>query len=155
MKPEATKPETTKPEKRGKLKGMEAAQAALMLVVGIVIVLVIYFVVVGMISSTPVPNVQVDSYNSYIVGNTATVVLKFGKSASVSDVVILGESNNQIKQIASCKFPSGASSPMSVTAGQEYTFTCTLNQDATWQTNMIVQVTFADGSVANVRWVTG
>jgi len=153
MKPEATKPETTKPEKRGKLKGMEAAQAALMLVVGIVIVLVIYFVVVGMISSTPVPNVQVDSYNSYIAGNTATVVLKFGKSASVKSVVILGQSGTQITQ--SCSFPSGASSPMSVTAGQEYTFTCTLANDATWQTNMIVQVTFADGSVANVRWVTG
>jgi hypothetical protein len=151
MRPETTKSETTKtakPEKR-KLKGMEAAQAALLLVLGIVIALVLYFVVIGMISSTPVPNVQVDSYNSYIAGNTATVVLKFGKSASVSNVVILNSSGTKI---APCTLPS---SPMSVTAGQEYTFTCTLNQGATWQTNMIVQVTFADNSVANVRWVTG
>jgi hypothetical protein len=152
MKPETTKPETAKPEKR-KLKGMEAAQAALLLVLGIVIALVLYFVVIGMISSTPVPNVQVDSYNSYIAGNTATLVLKFGKSASVKSVVILGQSGTPITQ--SCSFPSGASSPMPVTAGQEYTFTCTLNQGASWQTNMIVRVTFADGSTANVRWVTG
>jgi hypothetical protein len=148
------RPETTKPEKRGrKLKGMEAAQAALLLVLGIVIALVLYFVVIGMISSTPVPNVQVDSYNSYIAGNTATLVLKFGKSASVESVVILGQSGSPIT--SSCSFPSNAKPPMSVTAGQEYTFTCTLNQNASWQTNMIVQVTFADGSVANVRWVTG
>jgi hypothetical protein len=146
MRPEATKPETAKPEKR-KLKGMEAAQAALLLVLGIVIALVLYFVVLGMISSTPVPNVQVDSYNSYIAGNTATVVLKFGKSASVSNVVMLNSSNTKI---ATC-----TPSSLTVTAGQEYTFTCTLANGATWQTNMIVQVTFADGSVANVRWVTG
>jgi hypothetical protein len=149
MRPEATKPETAKtakPEKR-KLKGMEAAQAALLLVLGIVIALVLYFVVLGMISSTPVPNVQVDSYNSYIAGNTATVVLKFGKSASVSGAVILNSSGTKI---ATC-----TPSSLTVTAGQEYTFTCTLANGATWQTNMIVQVTFADGSVANVRWVTG
>jgi hypothetical protein len=143
------KPEATKPEKRGKIKGMEAAQAALLLVLGIAIALVLYFVVVGMISSTPVPNVQVDSYNSYIAGSTATVVLKFGKSASVSNVVILNASGTKI---APCTLPN---SPMPVTEGQEYTFTCTLANGATWQTNMIVQVTFADGSVANVRWVTG
>jgi len=148
------KPEVTKPEKKGKkLKGMEAAQAAILLVLGIVIALVLYFVVLGMISSTPAPNVQVDAYNSYIAGNTATVVLKFGKSGSVKSVVILGQSGSPITN--PCNFPSGASSPMPVTAGQEYTFTCTLSTDNTWQSNMIVQVTFADGSVANVRWVTG
>jgi hypothetical protein len=152
MRPETTKPET-KPEKRGKIKGMEAAQAALLLVLSVAIALVLYFVVLGMVSSTPVPNVQVDSYNSYIAGDNATLVLKFGKSASVQSVVILGQSGTPITQ--SCSFPPGASSPMSVTAGQEYTFTCTLKTSASWQTNMIVQVTFADGSVANVRWVTG
>jgi hypothetical protein len=42
---------------------------------------------------------------------------------------------------------------MPVNAGQEYIFTCTLLSGKTWQTNMIVQVTFADGSIAYVRWV--
>jgi len=145
MKPETTEPETTKPEKK-KLKGMEVAQTALLLVLGVVIALVLYFVVMGMISSTPAPNVQVDSYNSYIAGKTAMVVLKFGKSGTINNVVILGPSGSQI---AACS-PTG----VTVNAGQEYTFTCTLSS-GTWQTNMIVKVTFADGSVANVRWVTG
>ena len=142
------KPETTKPEKRRKLKGMEAAQAALLLVLGIVIALVLYFVVMGIISSTPAPNVQVDAYNSYIAGENATVALKFGKSGTVSSVVIYNSSNIKI---ATCTVPN----QLSVTTGQEYTFTCTLSTGSTWSTSMIVKVTFADGSVANVRWVTG
>jgi len=152
------KPETTKPEKRGKkLKGIEAAQAAILLVLGIVIGLVLYFVVLGMISSTPAPNVQVDAYNSYIAGNTATVVLKFGKSGTVKQVQILGNNGNPIT--GSCQYYNATSNkytnpPVNVNAGQEYIFSCTLNQ-GTWQTNMIVKVTFADNSVANVRWVTG
>ena len=149
-------PKTNKPEtktERRRLRGIEVAQAALLLVIGVVIALVLYFITVGMVASTPAPNVQVDAYNSFLAGDTAKVVLKFGKSVRVSNVVILGNDGSQITN--DCEFPPGASKPMAVNAGQEYIFTCKLATGKSWQTNMMVNVTLADGSFVFARWVTG
>jgi len=144
--PQTNKPET-KTEKR-RLRGIEAAQAALILVIGVVIALVLYFVAIGVVASTPAPNIEVDSFNSILTGDTAKVVLKFGKSGVVHNVTILGNDGNAI---------TGECSPkdIPVNAGQEYVFDCTLLSGKTWQTNMIAKVVFADNSVAYVRWVTG
>jgi hypothetical protein len=152
--PQTNKTET-KTEKR-RLRGIEAAQAALILVIGVVIALVLYFVAIGVVASTPAPNIEVDSFNSILTGNTGKVVLKFGKSGVVKDVKILGNDGNQIT--GSCQYYNGTAlvnPPVNVNAGQEYIFQCTLDTGKTWQSNMIVQVTFADGSIAYVRWVTG
>jgi len=146
------KPVSYKPKTGRRFRGLEVAQAAILLVLGVVVAMALYFLTMGMVASTPTPDVELDPYNSYIVGSTANVTLKFGKPASVQDVKILGNDGNPITD--SCTFPGGATPPMPVSAGQEYIFTCTLLSGKTWQTNMIVNVTLADGSIALVRWVT-
>jgi hypothetical protein len=146
------KPVSYKLKTGRRFRGLEVAQAALLLVLGVVVALALYFLTMGMVASTPTPDVELDPYNSYIVGSTANVALRFGKSGMVQDVNILGNDGNPIT--GSCTFPGGAKPPMPVNAGQEYIFTCKLADGKTWQSNMIVQVTFADGSIAYVRWVT-
>jgi hypothetical protein len=141
------KPKTNKTQRR-KLRGLEVAQAALLLVIGVVVALVLFFVATGLVASTPAPNVQVDSFNSILAGDKAKVVLKFGKSGVVSSVTILGNDGEPIT--GECT-PSG----VAVNAGQQYIFDCQLLSGKTWQSNMIVKVVFADNSIAHVRWVTG
>jgi len=144
-----------RPVKRRKLRGIEVAQAALLLVIGVVVGLVLYFITVGMASSTPAPNVQLDPYNIIIVryGNTiaAWIGLKFGKSGVITNVTILGEDG---KLLFKCYPDYGDKYPLKVKAGEEFNFGCLSSLDYL-HTNMVIQVTFADGSVANVRWVTG
>jgi len=142
--------ETNKTEKR-RLRGLEVAQAALLLVIGVVVGLVLYFITVGMVAATPAPNIQVDSFNSFIAGSNAYLTLKFGKSGTV-DGIALG--NSWGAWIGGCVPADGRSFPLSVVAGQEYGFKCTLAK-LTWSTKLLVRVDFADGTTYWVSWVTG
>ena len=139
-----------KTEKR-RLRGIEVAQAALLLVIGVVIALVLYYVVLGMVRSTPAPDVQLDAYNSYVTPKNAIVVLKFGKPAVVKDMQIV----NGTTTLTSTCSPEGGSFPLTVFEGQEVTFRCDLATGKTWDTRMTVRVTFSDGRNVNLRWVIG
>jgi len=141
-----------RPVKRRKLRGIEVAQAALLLVIGVVVGLVLYFITVGMASSTPDPHFQLDGHNSFITGNAAYLVLKFGKSRVVTKVDII---DNTGASLSICSPAGGASYPLAVKAGQEYLFICPLNAGKSWPPSVNVRVYFADRIHVQTRWVTG
>ena len=142
--PKTNKPET-KTEKR-RLRGIEAAQAAILLVMGVAVSMILYVIVSSLALSTPVPVVQVDPYNSMVNGGTAEVTLKFGKTVQFYKVEIISQDG---LVLSTCY--NDNTKPITVKSGQSYSFTC---NGGSWTSSMLVRVTFTDGSVALARWVT-
>ena len=135
------------PGKKRKLKGMEVAQTALLLVLAVAVALALYAITTGMVGSVSAPKIQVDAFNSKILGNTAILVLKFGEGGQVQAVEIYNTANTRI---ASCT-PGN----IAVRAGESREFTCTLAGGQNWAPRMIVVVRFAGGSVARPEWILG
>jgi len=78
------------PKLKKKLKGMEAMQVALLVVIAVVIVLALYFVASQFIASTPAPALQIDPYGSTFSGTQVIITLKVGTSIdSISQVQII------------------------------------------------------------------
>ena len=150
MSPNTNRPKT----ERRRFRGLEVAQAALLLVLGVVATMALYFVMMDIMRATPAPDVQLDPYNSYVNprGNWGVVALKFGKTATVLGVWI---DDSKGFPIARCDryFPEGPGLPLTAYAGSEYTFSCYLVSDATWDNYMTVHVKLADGMVAHIPWV--
>jgi hypothetical protein len=154
MKPNTDKPKTAMAG-RG-FRGLEVAQAALLLVLGVAVAMVLYFVMMDVIQAVPVPDVQLNPYYSHVYpsGNNARVVLKFGKPGVVTDMKV---ENSLGEHIASCT-PApihGGSFPLTVSAGKEYMFICVLYDGAVWDTRMTVFVWFAEGRRVDIQWVVG
>jgi len=59
---------------------MEAMQAVLLVVIGVLVVLALYFVASQFIASTPAPDLQLDPYGSTLYGTNVVVTLKAGNS---------------------------------------------------------------------------
>ena len=143
-----------KTEKR-RLRGIEVAQAALLLVIGVVIALVLYYVVLGMVRSTPAPDVQLDPYSSFVDEKRIIMMLKFGKTATVTKAWLLDRNGDLISD--NC-YPAPihyVSFPLTVYEGQKYGIRCDLPPGKTWDTKMIMRLQFADGRIVNVPWVIG
>ena len=147
------RPET---EKR-RLRGIEVAQAALLLVIGVVIALVLYYVVLGTVRSTPAPDVQLDAYHSSIQykAHIAFAELKFGKPGVVTKVWLLDRNGNLITDRCYPALVQEKSFPLRVYEGDRYSIRCDLPSDKTVDTRMIIRVEFADGRIVNVPWVIG
>ena len=141
------KPNTNKPKTGRRFRGLEVAQAALLLVLGVVAAMALYFVMMDVIRSTPVPDVQLNPYHSVVHGSYAVVTLKFAKTKSTKYIDILNSTGNLI---SSC-------SPASITvnAGEEKSFYCYLASGANWDTYMYVHIVFTDGVVVDIPWVAG
>ncbi|MEM1890452.1 MAG: hypothetical protein QXN04_09975 [Pyrobaculum sp.] len=73
-----------------KLKGVEPIVAAVILIaIAVAGGLILYLVLTGAIGSTPVPKLQLDVYNSKIMGTTAYVVVNAGEDVtSISSATI-------------------------------------------------------------------
>jgi hypothetical protein len=143
-------------KKGRRFRGLEVAQAALLLVLGVVVAMALYFVMMDIVHATPVPDVQLNPYYTYVYPSwtRAVVVLKFGKPGVVVRMWI---DNSRGIPIANCT-PGpihGGRLPLTVSAGREYNFLCDLYEGAVWDTQMLVNVRFADGKVANIPWVVG
>ena len=154
MRPNTNKPKTAKAGRR--FRGLEVAQAALLLVLGVVTAMAMYFVMMNIMQAMPVPDVQLNPYYSYVNpnGNWGIVALKFGKTGVVTRVWVDSSTG---ALIAECTpgFWKGGTLPTTVNAGQEYNFYCELLSGAVWDKRMTVRVAFADGRIANFPWVIG
>ena len=137
---------TDKPKTgRRRFRGLEVAQAAILLVLGVVVAAVMYLTVSSMMASAPVPLVQLDPYNTILFGDWASVQLKFAKSVVVDHVDII---DNIPRVIATC-----TETNVVIRQGQEFIFHCNLNGATTWPTYMYVRLWLKDGSLIHVPWV--
>mgnify|MGYP001627045114 CR=1 FL=1 len=103
-----------------KLKGIEPIVAAVILIViAVAGGLILYFVMTGAIGSTPVPKLQLDVYNTKIMGTTAYVVVNAGEDVtSISSATIYDATNPNNR--ATCTVQGNAP----FRAGSVITFTC-------------------------------
>jgi hypothetical protein len=155
------KPNTNKPKTGRRFRGLEVAQAALLLVLGVVVAMALYFLMVEIIQSTPVPIAQLDPYSSYFYTlnneNYAFVYLKFAKSVTVKLVDII-DGNNWNFLTPPCQWwnvDHWENFPLPAYAGKEYQFQCKLNPGKTWQPKMYVHLVLSDGTVYYIPWITG
>ena len=104
-------------KKGRRFRGLEVAQAALLLVLGVVVALALYFVMMEIIQAAPVPDVQLNPYHSYVnpSGGSVVVVLRFGKPANLRDVSLF---NSRYEVVGDC------SGPLVVEAGRNYYYSC-------------------------------
>jgi hypothetical protein len=106
-----------------KLKGVEPVVAAVILIaIAVAGGMILYLVLTGAIGSTPVPKLQLDVYNSKIMGTTAYVVVNAGEDVtSISSATIYDATNPSRR--ASCTVPRNAPQPP-YRAGSVITFVC-------------------------------
>ena len=139
MRPNTNKPKTAKAGRR--FRGLEVAQAALLLVLGVVVALAMYFTMMNMLASAPVPEVQLDPYSTAVYNNFAGLALIFGKPATVNNVEVVDRNANLI---ATCTPGFGLSYPLRVAPGQKYIFKCELVvSTVSWPRYAVVRVWFA------------
>jgi hypothetical protein len=144
------RPNTNKPKTGRRFRGLEVAQAALLLVLGVAVALVMYFIVTGMMMSVPAYYVQLDPYSSYIYDNKFHVVLKFGKSVTVYGMDIYNSADMSLVGY-NCVPPTG-SWPFRAQPGYIYHIECLMNTNVPVTHDLIVKVAFSDGFVY-LRWV--
>jgi hypothetical protein len=159
MKPNTNKPKTAKAGRR--FRGLEVAQAALLLVLGVVVALTMYFIMVEIIQSTPVPIAQLDAYSSYFFTlnneHYASVYLKFARSVTVQRLDIV-DGDNGIILASLCQWwnvDHWQNFPLSAYAGKEYQFMCKLDPGRTWKPKMYVRLVLSDVTVYYLPWITG
>jgi hypothetical protein len=148
MRPNTNKSKTAKAGRR--FRGLEVAQAAILLVLGVVVALVMYFIATNMLWSTPVPRVQLDIYNSFFHGDGTNgyllVRLKFARAGTVTNVRILSTLGG-IGTITEC-----FSGELRVNPGDGYTFRCSLPGSNYWEKEVVVYVRFKDDEEYYIPW---
>jgi hypothetical protein len=156
MKPNSNKPKTG----WRRFRGLEVAQAALLLVLGVVVAMAMYFVAMGAIQSAPLPIVQLDPYASstYNIGggDVAILFLKFAKTVEVAEVRILS-STNFSPLTGLCLIHDGngwVNLPMQAIAGRQYMFLCQ-RVAGNWEPKMLVYVKLSDGESYVIPWIRG
>jgi len=131
-----------------KVRGIENMMWA---VIGTVLTVVVAFtlwnIFSGAAATVNAPQIQLVPQESYIIGNTAYVTLKFGKGFTGVTVLLKAASGASISQIASCT-PSGTT----VLEGQKVTFQCTNLQST--PSVIYVEVQWNGGNTI-IKWVVG
>jgi hypothetical protein len=146
------KPNTNKPKTGRRFRGLEVAQAVLLLVLGVVVAMTLYFLTMNMVQTTPVPPVQLEPYQSFVFidsrGNVFfNPALRFGRAGKVIRVDIHDEYLN----VLSVCYNADWTGPLSVVPGMVRGFSCY----AGGKVPRIVTVTvlFDDWTEARLRWV--
>ena len=151
MKPNTNKSKTAKAGRR--FRGLEVAQAALLLVLGVVVAMAMYFVMMNMLMMAPVPDVQVDPYNSFIISkgyvDDIYIQLVFGR---VGHVTLITINNDALQQIASCFHSAATGYKLAVAPGARYSFQCGADVGGLTR-NLIIKVVFDDNKIVYIRWV--
>lgn len=129
-----------------RLKGVEPVIAAVILIViAVVGGLILYFVMAGAIGSTPVPKLQLDVYNSKIMGDTAYVVVNAGEDVtSISSATIYDATNPG--RTATCSVPRNAPQPP-YRAGSVIQFECSNVPHAS---KYVFELVYTSGSTQKV-----
>ena len=125
---------------------MEVAQAALLLVLGVVVAMAMYFIVTGMMMTVPAYYVQLDPYSSYIYDNKFHVVLKFGKSVTVYGMDIANSADMSVVGYNCVPLPFRAQ------AGHIYHIECALNSNVKVTHDLIIRMDLDDEKIY-LRWV--
>jgi len=115
----------------------------------VVIALVLWNIFSGTASTVNAPQVQLVPQESYIIGDTAYVTLKFGRGFKDVAVKLAIPSGTSFTVISSSCTPSQTN----VAEGQKVTFKCTLNQSPSGVV-YYVNATWAGGN-ALIKWVVG
>ncbi len=133
-----------------KVRGLENMMWAVLAIVLVVIVgLAMWFIASGTMATVDTPQLQIVPHESFIVGSTANVTLKFGKGLRGVSVSLMAPDANTgtMTTIASCN-PSN----VNVAEGEKRSFRC----DNLQRTPGIiyVRVTWSGGS-QTIKWVVG
>jgi hypothetical protein len=150
------RPNTNKPKTGRRFRGLEVAQAALLLVLGVVVALAMYFVMMNMLMMAPVPDVELDPYNSFVHVSPdklyafANIQLVFGRVGYLLRVDIV-RSDSPDTAVGSCFDANVVGYKLAVAPGVRHTFSCRL--DAGTTPNLMIKVIFYDGKIVYIRWV--
>ena len=137
---------------RRKVRGVENMMWAIIATILVIVVaLVMYYIFTSTASTIEAPQVQLVPHESFIVGNTANVTLKFGRGFTNVRVSLMAPSGNAMTTIASCTAYGGATS-INVYEGQKVSFRC--NNLASTPGIIYVRVVWNGGSTI-IKWVVG
>jgi len=130
-----------------KVRGMEnMVWAVLAVILAVVVILVMWNLVSGAAASANVPQVQLVPQESFVIGNTANVTLKFGRGYQGVSVSIAAPSGNTITSISTSCTPTG----VNVAEGDKVSFTCTLARSPGSVAYIMVRWT---GGSQTIKWV--
>jgi hypothetical protein len=133
-----------------KVRGLENMMWAVLAVVLVVVVgLAMWFIASGTMATVDAPQLQLVPHESFVVGTTANVTLKFGKGLREVSVSLMAPdaATNTMVRIATCTPPN-----VNVAEGEKKSFRC----DNLQRTPGIiyVRVTWSGGS-QTIKWVVG
>jgi len=143
------KPKKSTPQRllNRKVRGMENMMwAVIATVLVIVVAFVMWNIFSGAASTVNAPNVQLVPQESFIVGTTANVTLKFGKGLKQVSVSLMAPSGNSMTTIATCN-PT-----IDVYEGQKVSFQC---QGLSSTPGVIYIVVKWVGGSQTIKWVVG
>jgi hypothetical protein len=138
-----------------KVRGMEnMLWAILAFILVVIVILVLYNMTTGAVSTANVPEVQLVPHESFIIGTTANVTLKFGKGFKGVTVSLMAPSGTAMTTIApssSCKAYGNLAS-IDVYEGQKVPFQCT---GLASTPGVIYVVVKWSGGSQTIKWVVG
>ena len=145
----------TKTLKRNrKVRGVENMMWAIIATILVVVVaFVLWNIFSGSASTINAPQVQIVPQESFILGTTANVTLKFGKGLQGVSVALAVPSGSTITPITSSCTGYGLGESNSVSEGQKVTFRCTLTQNPA--SGIIYVVVKWTGGSTTIKWVVG
>jgi len=133
---------------RRKVRGVENMMWAIIATILVIVVaLVMYYIFTSTASTIEAPQVQLVPHESFIVGNTANVTLKFGRGFTNVRISLMAPSGTTMTIISTACDPSG----VNVVEGQKISFRCSL---ASTPGIVYVRVVWNGGSTT-IKWVVG
>lgn len=114
----------------------------------VVVAIVMYNIFTGSASTVNAPQVQLVPQESFVIGNTANVTLKFGRGFQGVSISIAVPSGNTITPASTSCTPTN----VNVAEGQKVTFQCTLGRSPTGVAYIIVRWT---GGSTQIKWIVG
>jgi hypothetical protein len=130
-----------------KVRGLEnATWAVLAVIVAVVVILVMYGIISGALATASVPDVQLVPHESFVLGNTANVTLKFGRGYQGISISITVPSGSTVTPASTSCTPTN----VNVAEGQKVTFRCTLSRTPTSVAYIIVRWT---GGSQTIKWI--
>jgi hypothetical protein len=130
-----------------KVRGVEnMTWAVLAIIVAVVVILVLYNMISGTLATANTPQVQLVPHESFVIGNTANVTLKFGRGFQGVSVSIAVPSGNTITPASTSCTPTG----VNVAEGDKVSFQCTLSRTPTGVAYIVVRWT---GGNQMIKWV--
>ena len=130
-----------------KIRGIENVMwAVIATVLVVVIAFVMWNIFSGAATTVNAPQVQLVPQESFIIGNTANVTLKFGRGFQGVTISITVPSGDTITPASTACTPTN----VNVAEGQKVSFRCTLTRSPTGVAYIMVRWT---GGSQTIKWV--